>query len=179
SKIENGIGGSTEITYKPSTAYENGSGNRTNAIPFVVQTVYTYTNDDGRGGRYTHQYHYENADYDPAKVEFLGFGRVTAYQMRGAQWEANTLTEFHQRIEGLPDEYRKGKPFRQTVTSHEGHTKVTEYTWNAGYDTLGGGKFPALDSITTTVTDQGTGGPWTYGQTTRDVYDINSQNLEI
>jgi len=179
SRIENGIGGATEITYKPSTAYEDGNGNKTNAIPFVVQTVYTYTVQDGRGAQYTHQYHYANADYDSAKVDFLGFGKVTAYQMRGTELEAKTETEFHQRNEGQPDEYRKGKPLKQTVTSHEDHKRETQYTWNAGYETLGGGKFPALDSVTTTVTDVGPGGPWSYSQTTRDVYDTNSQNLEI
>lgn len=100
--------------------------------------------------------------------------------MRGTQWEAKTETEFHQRTEdGKPDEYRKGKPIRQTVTSYEGHTRVTEYVWNEGYATLGGGKFPALDSVTTTVTDQGPGGPFTYSQTTRNVYDLNGDNLEI
>ena len=179
SRIENGIGGATEITYKPSTAYEDGNGNKTNAIPFVVQTVYTYTVQDGRGAQYTHQYHYANADYDSAKVDFLGFGKVTAYQMRGTELEAKTEIEFHQRNEGQPDEYRRGKPIKQTVTSHEDHKRETQYTWNAGYETLGGGKFPALDSVTTTVTDVGPGGPWSYSQTTRDVYDTNSQNLEI
>jgi hypothetical protein len=182
SKIENGLGGTIEITYQPSTAYVDDLGEKANHIPLVVQTVHTYTVKDGRQegseGKYEQRYHYANAAYDSVKADFLGFGKVMTYQMRDQQWESKTETEFHQTVEGVADEYRKGKPIRQTVTSYEGHTRETAYSWNPGYATLGGGKFPALDSVTTTVTDVGPGGPWTYSQTTRDVYDVKPNDLE-
>jgi RHS repeat-associated protein len=180
SRIDNGIGGYTEIAYKPSTFYtDEETGNRANAIPFPIQTVYTYSNFDGRSNQYTTQYHYETADYDYANVEFLGFGRVISYQMRDDGWEAKTETEFHQRNEqGQPDQYRKGKPQQQMVESHEGHTKVTDYLWNSGYNAVGGGKFPALDSVMTTAKDKDGEIFHEHTSTSRYVYDIQPGSPE-
>ena len=172
SKVENGIGGTTEITYLPSTAYEDESGNKVNQIPFVVQTVRSYTQKDGRDNSYLYRYFYSDASFDPAEVEFSGFGKVTAYQMFDDEaYESKTDTSFHQ------DYYRKGKIQTQTILSSppagftDGHKKETVNTWLLA-DTQGGGKFPYLRTATTTVTDQEVGGPYAFSQTTRNEYDI-------
>jgi RHS repeat-associated protein len=185
SKAENGIGGSVEISYLPSTVYRSEeTGALLNHIPFVVQTVSSYTQKDGRqaeGHGYTNRYTYSGGYYNPVAVEFMGFQTVTAKQMQtpaGSGWEAMTETKFHQRDQsGQPDEYRKGKPETQTVTSRDGHIRITDYVWNTGYDTLGGGKFPALDSVTTTVKDKDGESYHQYSTETRYVYDVQPGSL--
>jgi hypothetical protein len=98
SKVENGIGGTIEITYAPSTDYAN------TFLPFVVQTVSSYTQKDGRGNSYLYKYAYSGGFYDSSEVEFRGFRQVTAYQMFDTQsYESKTDTWFHQ------DYYKKGK----------------------------------------------------------------------
>jgi len=170
SKVENGIGGSTEITYAPSTDYAN------TFLPFAVQTVSSYTNKDGRGNSYTFEYQYLGGFYDSTEVEFRGFQKVTACQPACQGYESITETTFHQ------DYYKKGKIQTQKIVSKppqgftEGHKKETVNTWLLA-DTLGGGKFPYLDTSTTTFTDQGDGGPYTYSQTIKDVYDIRPSDL--
>jgi len=173
SKVDNGIGGTIEISYLPSTAYEDAGGNKVNKIPFVVQTVNSYIEKDGRDNSYTHKYFYSGASYDSVEVEFRGFRQVMAYQMFDAEtYESMTDTTFHQ------DYYKKGKIERQTALSKitEGHRKDIANTW-AVAETLGGGGFPYLDTATTTVTDQGAGGPFYFSQTTKNIYDIRSSDL--
>ena len=68
SKVENGIGGTIEISYLPSTAYEDAGGNKVNKIPFVVQTVNSYTETDGKENSYKHKYFYSGAKFDPVEV---------------------------------------------------------------------------------------------------------------
>jgi len=165
SKVENGIGGTTEITYLPSTAYEDLSGNKVNQIPFVVQTVRSYTQKDGRGNSYLYKYFYSDASYDPVEVEFRGFGKVTAYQMTNAtEYESMTETEFHQ------DYYLKGKVLKQTLTSAGGHTRQVDNVWVV-QDNGNGTKFPRLDQTTSTIKDMGEGGPFTYSHSSTNTYD--------
>jgi RHS repeat-associated protein len=172
---QNGIGGTMEISYTPSTAYRNEAGELLNQIPFAVQTVSSYTQKDGRqtGGvdnAYTYQYTYSGGYYDPGTVEFRGFHVVTAYQMRNeTEYESKTETTF------LQGEYDKGRAEIQVTTSHEGHIKQVENTWVLA-DTLGGGKFAYLDTVTTTVTDLETD---PYTQETRDFYDIVREGSNV
>jgi len=149
SKMENGIGGTIEISYLPSTAYEDAGGNKVNKIPFVVQTVNSYTEKDGRDNSYTHKYFYSEASYDPVEAEFSGFRKVMAYQMFDAEaYESMTDTTFHQ------DYFRKGKVERQILTSKEGHTRQVDNVWVA-QDNGNGTKFPRLDETKSTITDTG------------------------
>jgi hypothetical protein len=165
SKVENGIGGTVEITYAPSTQYNN------TFLPFVVQTVSSYTQKDGQGNSYLNKYDYSEGFYDTVEKEFRGFGQVTAYQMYdGETYESKTETTFHQ------DYYKKGKIQAQTQISKDGHKKEIVNNWLEA-DTFGGGKFPYLYTSTTTFTDQGEGGPYTYSQTVKDVYDIRLSDL--
>jgi len=165
SKVENGIGGTTEISYLSSTAYEDGSGNRVNHVPFVVQTVRSYTQNDGRGNSYLHKYFYSDAFYDSAEVEFRGFKYVTAYQMANpTEYESMTETEF------LQDYYLKGRVLNQTLTSKEGHTRQVDNLWVV-QDNGNGTRFPRLDQTTSTITDIGAGGPYTYSHSSTYTYD--------
>jgi RHS repeat-associated protein len=171
SKVTNGMGGETEITYAPSTDYQN------TFLPIVVQTVSSYTQKDGMEPEhsYLHKYDYSGGFYDSAEVEFRGFQKVTAYQIADIQtqaYESKTETTYHQ------DYYKKGKIARQKSYAKlaEGHTQEIVNTW-AEPGTPGGGKFPYIETATTTVIDQGVGGPFSYSQTTRNVYDLQTFNL--
>jgi RHS repeat-associated protein len=168
SSMVNSIGGSIEITYRPSTEYDNTASDGKWHLPFPVWTVASYVQKDGRGNSYLFNYDYAGGYYysDSTDVEFRGFRNVTAYQMADSQsYESKTVTEFYQ------DYYLKGRVKTQTLTSKEGHTKYIVNNWLLA-DTLGGGKFPYLDTVTTTVTDQGAVGPFSYSYTTKDFYDI-------
>lgn len=73
-------GGSTEIEYKPSTAYKDGSSNLLNpSLPLIVDTVYTVTDDDGVGNSNTTEYEYEGGSYyynTATDRKFAGFAEV-------------------------------------------------------------------------------------------------------
>ena len=167
-KMENGIGGSTEITYMPSTAYVDSEGKKLNHLPFVIQTVSSYTvksNKDGTGASYTTEYIYADGFYESSELEFRGFGYVTTCQPNCQAYESFTVTEFHQQ-----DYYLKGKVISQTLTSKEGHTRLVENTWNN--EDLGNGiKFPRLDEAISTITDLDQGVPYIYKHKSSYVYD--------
>ncbi|OGP77592.1 MAG: hypothetical protein A2V86_17690, partial [Deltaproteobacteria bacterium RBG_16_49_23] len=165
SRVDNGIGGSIQIEYRPSTEYDNTGGDGKSDLPFIVQTVSRYTQTDGRNNTYTSEYDYEGGYYDPAEVEFRGFKKVTAYQMRDTQYyEAKTETEYHQQ-----DYFLKGRIETQVLTSKEGHTRRVVNVWNRDlYPTAHSGKFPALVQTTSTITDIGAS---PYSHTTSYLYD--------
>jgi RHS repeat-associated protein len=143
SKVDNGIGGTIEITYVPSTDYAN------TFLPFVVQTVSSYTQKDGKGNSYLYKYAYSGGFYDSTEVEFRGFRQVTAFQMFDTQsYESKTDTWFHQ------DYYRKGKIETQILTSKEGHTRQVDNVWYV-QDNGNGTRFPRLDQTTSSITDAG------------------------
>jgi len=142
SRVENGIGGTTDITYLPSTKYSN------TFLPFVVQTVSSVTQRDGRNNPYTFEYQYEGGSYDPQEVEFRGFRIVTSCQPACQGYVSMTETEFHQ------DYYGKGKVLKQTVTSSEGHTRQVDNIWVL-HDNGNGTQFPLLDETKSTITDVG------------------------
>jgi hypothetical protein len=136
-------------------------------MPFVIQTVSSISSDDGRGNIYSNTYTYSGGlyDYDYADREFRGFQDVTAYQMRDSQsYESKTETSFHQGY------YTKGKIETQTQTSWEGHTREVENTWSE-VTVYGEAKFPSLAQTTSTITDVGAGGPYTYTHRTTYFYD--------
>ena len=151
SKVENGIGGTIDIEYKPSTVYDNTDKYEIPRLPFVVQTVHKYTQSDGINGAYTTKYWYDGGYYDPIEAEFWGFEKVTTFQMLNDEsYESMTETWYHQ------DYFKKGKSDLQIITSRDQHTKRVDNVWNSdAYPTGHGGKFPALVETTTTVTDFG------------------------
>jgi len=72
--VNNGIGGSTTVTYTPSSAWAN------TYLPLglVLQTVGSTTVSDGRGYASTTGYDYQGGLWSPSERRFLGFRRVTA-----------------------------------------------------------------------------------------------------
>ena len=72
--LHNGIGGTTDIEYTPSSAWDN------TYMPtgLVLQTVSSLTTDDGRGNVSTTDYQYEGGLWSNNERRFLGFRKVTA-----------------------------------------------------------------------------------------------------
>jgi RHS repeat-associated protein len=134
-------------------------------LPFIVHPVSSISVNDGKGNISTNTYTYSGGLYDYLEREFWGFRKVTAYQMRDSQYyESMTETWLHQ------DYFRKGRIETQILTSREGHTRQVDNNWDL-LDLGNGSKFPRLLETTSTITDQGTGGPYSYQQRTNYAYD--------
>jgi len=97
--ITNGMGGTTTITYQPSTLC---GCDQTPLLPFVIQVVQRVTTSDGLGNSYTTTYLFHDGLYDAATKEFRGFEQATAFDVQGNK----SITHFHQ------DTHKKGRPFR-------------------------------------------------------------------
>jgi RHS repeat-associated protein len=169
SRVVNGIGGTIDITYRPSTAYDNTGTDGKPDLPFVVQTVWTYTEGDGRGNFYTHEYTYRNGYYNAEEAEFRGFSVVTACQPNCGEetFETKTETYFHQ------SSYLTGKLALQVLTSWDGHTRQVVNSWDT-YDVwTTNSKFPRLNETISTVTDLQDGIPYSYQHKTTYLYDTN------
>lgn len=85
--VTNGIGGSVEYFYRPSSAYDN------TRLPYVVQTLSRRVVADGLGGSSTTSYDYAGGYHDFATNEFRGFSWVQVTQPDGSI----RRTWFHQR----------------------------------------------------------------------------------
>jgi RHS repeat-associated protein len=99
--VRNNIGGTIEVTYRPSTHYDNRdrawSGNPWAAgakalLPYVVQTVASVTVNGGLDAPQTTTYTYANGFHDAATREFRGFARSEVTDPLGTK----TITKFHQ-----------------------------------------------------------------------------------
>lgn len=115
-QISNGLGGTTTITYTPSTQYDN------TFLPFPVQTVSSITTSDGRGNSYTTSYSYSGGLYDAQAREFRGFAYVKTIDPDGNYTE----TFF------LQDDIFKGKMQKQEMRDSEGNLlRKVENTWDS------------------------------------------------
>jgi RHS repeat-associated protein len=155
SHVTNNLGGSLDITYNPSTVYDNTGGDGKPDLPFIKYVAASITQGDGRVGFYTTKYFYGNGRYSPEAKEFRGFGYVRADQMRDSQnYEKVTETWF------LQDPVKKGKIQTEITTSRvpegyqTGHQRRVDNTWQER-TTTGGRVFPYLYRSLTTVTDAG------------------------
>ena len=80
---DNGLGGTTEIVYTPSSAYNNSY------LPFVQQTVSQVTITDGRENSSVTTFDYSGGFYSIAQKEFRGFEYVKSTAPTGtvtASW---------------------------------------------------------------------------------------------
>jgi hypothetical protein len=81
SAVNNGIGGTVTVQYKPSTTWDNrkdpSNDNSERLLPFVVQTVNTVSVSDGINPTQTTTYEYAGGFYDASRREFAGFACVT------------------------------------------------------------------------------------------------------
>jgi RHS repeat-associated protein len=188
--ISNGIGGSVQITYTPSTRYDNTDRIWTNdpwaegaqsLLPFPIYTVSTIAVNDGMGNTTTNAYAYTHGRFDSVSREFCGFNRVAVTDQYGGK----TVTYFHQ-SGGFDDsadgEYqdqgsfsKQGMPYRAEVWGTNGLlfqivlSKVQECNLNTN-----GWYFPYV-SQSIVMTYEGLA---SYRATAKQfVYDTNAENL--
>ncbi|MCP4540837.1 MAG: hypothetical protein GY832_27175 [Chloroflexi bacterium] len=102
--INNGIGGSTIVTYKPSTIYSNTH------LPYPVQTIHTVTQNDGMGNTRTLTFTFVSGYHDPVEREFRGFGYARATDPAGHYTE----NYFHQ------DKILQGRPITVSQYTADG-----------------------------------------------------------
>lgn len=102
-QINNGIGGSTTITYAPSPHNTNS--------PYILQTVKSVITNDGLGNSYVTNYQFSGALYDRQDKEFRGFNYVRVTDAEGNYTE----TYFHQ------DDLYKGRPYLQQTKDSSGN----------------------------------------------------------
>jgi RHS repeat-associated protein len=137
SKIQNGIGGKVDITYAPSTQFNNRNKEITAdpwligakaLLPQVVYVVQTVSTRDGFGNTNTTTYAYRGGRFDSKRREFCGFNRVRTIDRLGTQ----KIYFFHQGggWNGAADgEYldneavaKKGIPYRVETVGSDGLT---------------------------------------------------------
>ena len=144
-RVENGLGGSATLTYRPSAWYDNTGGDRIEDLPFVLPTVASQTLDNGMDFRATTQFTYAWGKYNAAEREFLGFGWAKATDPIGTKSE----TWFDQNV------HRKGRPIMQEIRDAQNRLfSRTENTWACRDDLFGGRvHFAFLRDTTATVFD--------------------------
>ena len=103
--IHNGRGGTTNITYTPSTRMDNTDINGNERLPFPIHLVTQVDQTDGMGNTYTTTYNYKGGLYDADAREFRGFREVTTTDAEGTE----TKSFF------LQDEHKKGKLEKKEV----------------------------------------------------------------
>lgn len=102
--MENGLGGTSTIVYRPSTAYDNTGGDAVPDLPFVQWVVDRTRQTDGlctppanadpfspaanpcidAGHELVASFQYEDGRYDPVDREFRGFRRVVRATSEGS-----------------------------------------------------------------------------------------------
>jgi len=188
--VSNGLGGSTQLTYAPSTALDNRNTNwvsdpwsegTKSLLPFNVWVVTNIVVNDGMGNGSTNNYAFKGGYYNAHDREFRGFSQCTVTDPVGAK----TITYFHQgggRDNTALGEYldqtstaKKGIPFRIDVVRNDGATnkitlnKVQEVMLNSN-----GWYFPFI-SQTIVMNYEGLS---SYRATARQFsYDTNTENL--
>ncbi len=186
--VHNGLGGSTTLTYTPSSWWHNSAspGGDGWTLPFILQTVSKKDVSDGRGTTMTGYYAYWNGSYSAAERGFFGFGSAYTYQMNGSAIESTTEADFWR------DAILKGQISYQKTTSHEGHTKEVTNTWqpvplylaSGGTDCYSRNRqtgqplgvcFPAMVTTTATITDIAPDGSHQYSRQTD--YQYNDPNV--
>ena len=91
-KVTGKLGGSVEVTYKPSTKYDNRNNQGKNLLPFPMQTASSLIVRDGLGSKSTTDYNYSRGFFDTERREFRGFGKVEITDPCGTR----SVTYFHQ-----------------------------------------------------------------------------------
>lgn len=108
--IANGLGGTTEITYKSSLYYDNTGGDGRCDLPFAIQTVSAVKQSDGLGHFYYSNYSYAGGLFVPDKRDLRGFGYVKVIDAEGSVSE----TYFKQ------DDIFKGLPYKEQISDSSG-----------------------------------------------------------
>ncbi len=117
--VDNGIGGSINVSYTYSTQFDNTGTDEVPDLPFQVPVLQTITSNDGQGNEYTTAYEYANGSYSPSEREFRGFGYVKTIDA-----EDNYSESYFKQ-----DDIYKGVPYKQEAKDASGNLYVkTENT---------------------------------------------------
>ena len=118
STVSNGRGGKTNITYTPSTRFDNTDTTGKPRLPFPINVVTQVDQKDGMGNTYTTTYSYKGGMFDAANREFWGFREVTVTDAIGTK----TITTFGQ------DDHLKGKVLQKEVRDSSNNLFSKEVT---------------------------------------------------
>lgn len=121
--IDNGLGRTYQIEYKPSTEYYIADLENerpwTTTLPFPVHVVSRVTVHDANSGEdYVTDYTYRNGYYDGIQKEFRGFAEVVATE-HGDNTAPTTMTRYRYDV-GHEDESRKGLILETVVLGEDG-----------------------------------------------------------
>jgi RHS repeat-associated protein len=120
-EVDNGLGGTVQITYAYSTKFDNTGEDDIPDLPFAVPVVSSVKSSDGLGNSYTTTYEYKNGLYGWQEREFRGFGYVKSIDAEGSYSESY----FYQ------DDIYKGRPYLQQSKDAQGNLYVkSETAWN-------------------------------------------------
>lgn len=148
--VANGIGGTTALTYQPSTKWDNtGSEDGVPDLPFVLPVVTRVDASDGMGNTYTTHYDYAGGRYDAPTKEFRGFRHVDATDTEGLvthHWflqaadtkgrvETQFTTNFQedQRFSEVDNEYLTTTPYPGVTFTSLHHQDVREYNGDSTF----------------------------------------------
>jgi RHS repeat-associated protein len=141
--MDNGIGGTINISYVFSTQFQNTGSDNLADLPFPVPVVSSITTQDGQGNSYITTYDYKNGAYSYSDREFRGFGYVKTTDAQGNYVEAY----FKQ------DDIYKSRPYRQETKDASGNLFAkTENTWQ-NIELFPGVNFTSLASTDSFVYD--------------------------
>jgi RHS repeat-associated protein len=124
----NAIGGSSAITYIPSTRFTNTQ------LPFPIQLVNSITTNDGNGNSSLTYYYYCGGIYDFQKRDFRGFSWVRQYNPDGT----SVLSFFNQ------DSIFKGLMLSQEMSDSAGNRYTTAFNTYQQTSPYTGCNFPFL-----------------------------------
>ena len=123
--IDNGIGGTTDITYDSALHYQN------TYLPFYIPVVKSTTTTLGSQS-YITRYNYAGGLWDTTYREFDGFSTVTATDPQG-NYVTSTYSQDHW-LKGHPSEQdtydSKGNLYSKSVNQWQAQTIVTNSTSN-------------------------------------------------
>jgi len=154
SSVSNGLGGTTTIAYKPSSAWSN------TLLPFLVQTVSSLAISDGRGNTSTTSYSYSGGNFDPIYRRFLGFSYGKANLPCNSEDGGlcpYVETWFNQSYGSIskPSQINKstgsGKLLTSAIYQYTNNGSTQPYTslltglWNYTYDGTGGTACPGVN----------------------------------
>ena len=155
--IANGLGGSTTLTYQPSTLC---GCDATPQLPFVLPIVQKATQTDGLGNTYTTTYRFHGGLYDAPTKEFRGFEEATVFDVDGNK----AITTFHQ------DTHKKGRPIRSEFRDqYDTLWTKSEQTWTCT-EPYPGVHFTKLDQTDAYTYDGDATVKQTRGRLTYDSY---------
>ncbi len=162
-QVDNSVGALTNITYTPSTQYDNTGGDGKCDLPFPLQTVSSVTATDTISGQsYTTRYEYKNGLFDFQDREFRGFGYVKVKDVDNNYSE----TTFYQ------DDLFKGRPKEQKTFDASGNLYGKSVNTYSSQNLYPGVDFVYLSKSDNFIYDGDTSGRRTQAQY---FYDENPQ----